>query len=202
MNPNNQMFMGFRSLKSLSLKSINSRWEAIEYFLYNCPQLERLAMEDSYRLHNIRMIGPSIMLRHLEIVDCHNIKTIEICDTNLVSFTYSIDSTLTGLASSIVIKNSPLLVEVSTGAGTLAFLQEMLSKFSCCVHDQLQTHEFTLRYHSLWVCFIRLYIYIYIYIYIYKSLFCMFGLCFKNYFMVLKNKENTYYSNFFCSKKI
>ena len=146
----NFMFVGFQSLKSLSLKFINVSCEAIEYFLYSCPLLERLSVHGSSRLYNLRIISPSIMLRHLEIVRCFNIQTIEICDTNLVSFTYSRDS---GLRSTmewpnrIVIKNSPLLVEVLFGAGTLTFAQHMILKLSCFIH-QLQILELTLYHHQ------------------------------------------------------
>ncbi|RVW44265.1 hypothetical protein CK203_099600 [Vitis vinifera] len=45
------------------------------------------------------------MLRYLEVVGCWGVKTIEICDTNLVSFTYD------GMLPKMHLKNVPLLVE-------------------------------------------------------------------------------------------
>lgn len=156
MNPNPK-FVGFQSLTSLSLKFVKVSCEAIEYFLYNCPLLQRLSVHGSSGLYNLRIIGPSLMLKHLEIVRCFNVITIEICNTNLVSFTYSrytLSQSRDMLPYSIVIRNSPHLVEVFVGIGTLEFAENMFFKLSCCVH-QLQILEFTL-YHHRQVSFIGL----------------------------------------------
>ncbi|CBI20286.3 unnamed protein product, partial [Vitis vinifera] len=138
----NGMFVGFKSLKTLSLKSINVSSEAVEYFLSNCPLLERLSVHGSESLVNLRVAGPSIMLRHLEIVKCSSIQTIEICDTNLVSFTYRGERKGDLLPNNMHIENSPLLVEVLAGVGRLGFAKNMLLKLSSCVH-QLQILQLT-----------------------------------------------------------
>ncbi|CDP07607.1 unnamed protein product [Coffea canephora] len=60
--------IGFKSLRALSLKSLNVTGEVLEFFLINCPFLERLVVEASSVLINLRVCGPSIALKYLENV--------------------------------------------------------------------------------------------------------------------------------------
>ena len=126
MNP--CMFVGFKSLKTLSLKALDVGDEAVEYFLSNCPLLERLFLHENDVLRNLKAVGPSLMLRYLEVVGCWGVKTIEICDTNLVSFTYD------GMLPKMHLKNVPLLVEVAINCyPSIRFAKTMLPKLSCCL---------------------------------------------------------------------
>ncbi|XP_027153677.1 uncharacterized protein LOC113753659 isoform X4 [Coffea eugenioides] len=58
--------IGFKSLGALSLKSLNVTGGVLEFFLINCPFLERLVVEASSVLINLRVCGPSIALKYLE----------------------------------------------------------------------------------------------------------------------------------------
>ena len=121
------MFVGFKSLKTLSLKAVDVDEEVIEYFLSNCPVLERLSLHLNFALRNLKVVKPSLLLRHLEVVSCELIETIEICDTNLVSFTYA------GYKPTMLLKNSPQLVEVSIHptCGLMRLVQDMFPRLSC-----------------------------------------------------------------------
>ncbi|KAM5576512.1 hypothetical protein ABKV19_007395 [Rosa sericea] len=102
-------YIGFKCLKVLDLKSVNVDQEVLEYFMSNCPVLERLAVYGSSSLVNLRVVGRSIALKYLVIQDCDNVESIEICDVNLVSFFYN--GYLRNLGN-LLLRNLPLLVEV------------------------------------------------------------------------------------------
>ena len=62
------MFVGFKSLKSLSLKAVDVGYEGIELLLSNCRLLERLFLHQNYGLRHLKVHSPSPMLRYLEVV--------------------------------------------------------------------------------------------------------------------------------------
>ncbi|KAM1023774.1 hypothetical protein ACFX2A_045604 [Malus domestica] len=88
-----------------------TRRGGLEYFSCNCPALKRLAIYDIPDLRILRVVGLSIPLKYLVIKDCDNIESIVIRDANLVSFTYS------GHKMNLIIRNVPLLTEVSIVQG-------------------------------------------------------------------------------------
>ncbi|KAI5326756.1 PREDICTED: F-box/LRR-repeat [Prunus dulcis] len=98
---------GFKSLKVLSFRYVDVTGEILEYFLFHCPVLEHLTVRASTNLVNLRVVGSSIALKHLAIVNCFGIKSIQIRDANLVSFVYN------GGFVNLDISNVPLLIEVS-----------------------------------------------------------------------------------------
>ncbi|XP_061993590.1 putative F-box protein At1g49610 [Rosa rugosa] len=121
-------YIGFKCLKVLDLKTVDVDQEVLEYFMSNCSLLERLTVYASSSLVNLRVVGQLIALKYLVIKRCKNIKTIEICDSNLVSFVYD------GPVRNLVLSNLPLLVEVSL-FGWLApdFLEIAFLQLSCCL---------------------------------------------------------------------
>ena len=62
------MFVGFKSLKSLSLKAVDMGYEGIEHLLSNGRLLERLILHQNYGLRHLKVHSPSPMLRYLEVV--------------------------------------------------------------------------------------------------------------------------------------
>ena len=129
-NSSSNIFVGFKSLKTLSLKAVKVDDEAIEYFLSNCPLLERLSLHFIFALRNLKVVGRSLLLRHLEVVKCCEVKTIEICDTNLISFTYGGKK-----PKMMLLKNAPKLVEVSIDPNwsSIGHARAVFLMLSCCL---------------------------------------------------------------------
>ncbi|CAL5322710.1 unnamed protein product [Camellia sinensis] len=96
---------GFKSLKSLSLNSGD--------------------------LVNVRVAGLSLKLKSLELVFCLGLEKIEICDTNLVSFTYL------GPVISLYLNNVPMLKMLYIGEGDSGLKNDIFTQLSCC-HSQLE----------------------------------------------------------------
>ncbi|KAI8539853.1 hypothetical protein RHMOL_Rhmol09G0215400 [Rhododendron molle] len=88
-NTHPQLF-GFCHLITLCLKCVNITGEAVEHFLGNCPLLEQLQVMSSDHLTNLKVAGPSLKLKWLEISRCENLEDLEISAVNLatLSFTY------------------------------------------------------------------------------------------------------------------
>ncbi|KAL6281874.1 hypothetical protein ACE6H2_012810 [Prunus campanulata] len=100
--------VGFKFLKVLHFQYVDVTGEVLEYFLSNCQVLERLTVNSAMNLVKLRVVGPSIALKYLDIQWCAVLESIEIHDaTNLVSFIYQ------GGAINLLLSNVPLLVEVS-----------------------------------------------------------------------------------------
>jgi hypothetical protein len=100
-------FVGFKSLKDLTLMEVNVSCEVLEYFLANCPNLERLVVHESEHLKKLRVVGSSFPLKQVRISYCVSLKSINICDTNLVSFKYA------GPMTRLLVNNALLLADVS-----------------------------------------------------------------------------------------
>jgi hypothetical protein len=97
------------SLRVLSLKYLSVSGEVLEYFICNCPFLERLCVHDSETLVNLKVAGPLLHLKYLEIARCLNLENLEISAKNLVSFVYF------GPTITMPFKYVPNLVEMSLG---------------------------------------------------------------------------------------
>ncbi|KAF7136100.1 hypothetical protein RHSIM_Rhsim08G0187200 [Rhododendron simsii] len=95
--------------------------EVIESFLCNCPLLEELSVVASLRVVNLKISGPSVRLRHLELV--LNLASLEISASKLVSFKYS------GPVISMPLKYVPAL--------TVARFGTTYSQFLVCNFEQL-----------------------------------------------------------------
>lgn len=129
--PSNLFFtsVGFKALKVLSLKCVNVNDEALQYFLSNCPVLQCLSIHGSGDLESIRVMGASLKLKYLEIIFCLGVKTIEICDTNLVSFSYL------GGNINLCIDNVPMLDEISIGEGYSGLENDVFKQLSSCLYQ-------------------------------------------------------------------
>ncbi|KAM5558942.1 F-box protein [Rosa sericea] len=120
--------IGFKSLKVLSLKCVDVDGQVLEYMFSNCLVLERLSLGYSSSLVSLRVVGPSIALKYLEIRGCARLESIEICDTNLVSFVYY------GNEIHLIVRNVPLLVEVSICEScNNDYVQVAFTQLSCCL---------------------------------------------------------------------
>ncbi|CDP11025.1 unnamed protein product [Coffea canephora] len=132
--------IGFKSLRALSLKSLNVTVEVLEFFFINCPFLERLVVGGSSVLINLRVCGPSIALKYLEVCSCLRLQSIIVSDTNLVSLK-------TTAAHHLLLHNVPMLVNKSPLH--MGFLvRDVISWLFCCLS---QLEILTLRAKELQV---------------------------------------------------
>ncbi|PRQ41689.1 putative F-box domain, FBD domain, leucine-rich repeat domain, L domain-containing protein [Rosa chinensis] len=122
--------IGFKSLKVLQIRHVGVTGEVLEYFLSNCPLLERLSVTCAKGLVNLRVVGSSIALKYLVIQNCHNLESIEIRDVNIVSFIYC------GYRSTNI-SNVPLLSEVTVSNRCCPkdFIRVVLNQLSCCLSN-------------------------------------------------------------------
>ncbi|PRQ41691.1 putative F-box domain, leucine-rich repeat domain, L domain-containing protein [Rosa chinensis] len=124
--------IGFKSLKVLQIRHVGVTGEVLEDFLANCPLLERLSVDSTEHLVNLRVVGSSIALKYLVIQDCDNLESIEIRDVNIVSFIYC------GYHSTnLLISNVPLLSEVTVSKEYCQkdFVRVVFTQLSCCLSN-------------------------------------------------------------------
>ncbi|KAL7136911.1 hypothetical protein ABFS83_10G061600 [Erythranthe nasuta] len=135
--PSNTLF-DFSSLKGLGFKCVNMRGGAIELLLLNCPLLEQLILRWPGRISKIEVCGSSLVLKHLEIVNCTDLESLKISAPRLASLRVT---TLAGL----LLENVPMLVHVTVGFNSeCVSMKRVLSVFSCCV-SQLVTLKLEMR---------------------------------------------------------
>ncbi|XP_004292956.1 PREDICTED: F-box/LRR-repeat protein At3g58900-like [Fragaria vesca subsp. vesca] len=108
-------FSGSKYLRALDFRYVTGLTERVlEFLLSHCPVLERLTVVGHVRLHSFKVTGPSIVLKYLNIHEHSGLASIEICDVNLVSFSYG------GEEIKLLLRNVPQLVEVSISSRRLS----------------------------------------------------------------------------------
>ncbi|KAH0660946.1 hypothetical protein KY289_029694 [Solanum tuberosum] len=122
----------FKSLKVLLFKSVNLTGEVVEFFIYNCPSLEELTVHASETLVNLQVVGPSVKLKYLSIWYCIALKSLKICDTNLVTLSTTLS------AARLLLVNVPMLIELHALGFPTNILDSMLSGISSCLLSQLE----------------------------------------------------------------
>lgn len=123
-----------KSLRSLHFNTVNITGEILEFFMQNCPLLDRMCVIDSSTLSSLKVVGSSIKLKHLDIQSCYFLKKIEISAPNLVSFKYY------GREIKLFIDNVPQLVDVSIRGCIFARITYFIGPIICCF-PQLRTLE-------------------------------------------------------------
>ncbi|KAK3225961.1 hypothetical protein Dsin_005823 [Dipteronia sinensis] len=127
-----------KSLRSLSLRFVHVNTEIVEFFIYNCPHLERLCVVGSKTLLSLKVAGSSIQLKHLDIDRCHSIKEVEISAPSLLSFKYF------GHQIKLRVENVPLLLDVSIGGSYYVQLKNLIDPIIPHI-SQLKTLELYLN---------------------------------------------------------
>ncbi|KAI8543765.1 hypothetical protein RHMOL_Rhmol08G0243600 [Rhododendron molle] len=98
-----------KSLNSLTLKDVNVNGELLEFLLSNCPLLEFLCVYCSEHIVNLKVAGPSLLLKHLEIFRCMHLESLDVSAPKLVTFKYF------GKKTQLRIRNLPLLSKLYIG---------------------------------------------------------------------------------------
>jgi hypothetical protein len=117
----------FNFLKVLHFREVDVTQDVFEYFLSNCPVLERLTLDSAENLVTVRVAGPSFALKYLALINCFGLKSVQICDANLVSFYFE-----GALEIDLLLSNLPSLVEVSYNIIKNKPLARLLTQLSCC----------------------------------------------------------------------
>ncbi|KAL4341676.1 hypothetical protein GQ457_08G015550 [Hibiscus cannabinus] len=94
-------------LTSLVLKSVKVSGKVLHNFISNSPFLERLCVVGSRSLVHLRVAGPSLHLKYLEISDCSRLRSLKLVAPNLLTLKYS------GPYINIPFENVPNLTELS-----------------------------------------------------------------------------------------
>lgn len=111
------------SLMVLHLKEVEVNDEVVEYVLSYCPELEILIIKKSDSLKHLKVSGPSLKLRRLEITDCGFMESMEIFAVNLMSLKYFGRR----VKMSLYIPN---LIEAYVGGWHACFLVKKFDRFS------------------------------------------------------------------------
>ncbi|CAN1142675.1 hypothetical protein LINPERPRIM_LOCUS26131 [Linum perenne] len=133
-------FVSFKSLNSLCFKPVMIGGDVLEGLLLNCPVLETLVLCNVSNLGCVQVVGPSLKLKHLEMVGCHRLNEIEIYDAPIVSMKQWWSREVT-----VRMNKVPQLVELSMS--TCFKAADEISFFSSCLS---QLESLKLRVSSLY----------------------------------------------------
>ncbi|XP_021867568.2 putative F-box protein At3g58860 [Spinacia oleracea] len=111
------------SLTLLYLNEVAVSSKVIHYFLLKCCFLEELHVERSSCLVEMKVPGPMPQLRCLRIIDCLNLKFIEIHAVNILVFAYH------GYNVPVTFGKAPPLVDASLGGYYASYLVKNMSQF-------------------------------------------------------------------------
>ncbi|CAA0807010.1 Unknown protein [Striga hermonthica] len=115
------------SLVSLVLHKVAIDGETLEFFLTNCPLLEELHVEDADSLKSLKASCCPNRLRRLEIIGCLDLRRLEICSPDLVSFT------LDASEIAVTLENISSIVDLTLGALWPSKLSTYLFGISGCL---------------------------------------------------------------------
>ncbi|KAG5546788.1 hypothetical protein RHGRI_018833 [Rhododendron griersonianum] len=119
-----------KSLTQLSLTCVNVTGELVEHFLSNCPLLLRLCVSFSEHLVNLKIAGPSLCLKFLEISRCPGLTAVDIYAPNLASLT----SLGFWRPTPVLVRHAPSLVDL-----TVAHPEGFLNALPASYFSQLES---------------------------------------------------------------
>ncbi|KAL7154524.1 hypothetical protein ABFS83_03G007300 [Erythranthe nasuta] len=126
---------GVKSLKELTLDTVDLRNRDIQLLISNFIFLERLSILQSRELRKVAIVGHlGLKLKHLEVSNCRNVESIEICDaTSLVSLRcYRLSFTYI-----LRLDNVPRFTVFDTSDEYCDTLANVLPRIPSSIHDQL-----------------------------------------------------------------
>ncbi|PHT45985.1 hypothetical protein CQW23_15143 [Capsicum baccatum] len=142
--PTELLSSSLKSLKKLTLNEVLMDSQSVESLLLSCPLLELLSITRSYLLVHLKVVGPSLKLKHLVIRRCP-MKYLEIRNVNLVSFTFR------GSTTNLVLENVSSVLNIDISIITCGLLYKLAPKitanFTQLVMLTLEGfHETTIRH--------------------------------------------------------
>ncbi|CAN0907926.1 40S ribosomal protein S6 [Linum grandiflorum] len=123
---------GFKSIQSLCFKSVAMSGDVFGGLLLNCPVLETITLDSVGNLSCIKVVGPSLRLKHLEIIGCPGLNEIEIYDASIVSMKLFHHENV-----AIRMNKVPFLIELSMSTRFNEAVEE-IPLFSSCL-SQLES---------------------------------------------------------------
>ncbi|CAN1256379.1 F-box/LRR-repeat protein 25 [Linum perenne] len=124
---------GFKSLRSICLTFVTMGSDVLDGLLSNCTALEMLTLHDVSSLGYVKVLGPSLRLKHLAMFNCPDLKEIKIHDVLLVSLKWWLCGD-----NAVRMSKVPHLVELSVSTCLKPFKDFEL--FSYCF-SQLESLE-------------------------------------------------------------
>ncbi|GFP93083.1 hypothetical protein PHJA_001452600 [Phtheirospermum japonicum] len=112
-----QFSNSLKSLRELSLRSVDVADQDVEFYLRSFPLLEHLDIDHALKISNLNIYGV-LGLKHLDILYCFRVKSIKVSAPNLTSLRVTSVETL-------LLENVPKLVEV----------------YVCCGHEEVYAHK-------------------------------------------------------------
>ncbi|KAJ9539993.1 hypothetical protein OSB04_026499 [Centaurea solstitialis] len=138
--PFNVPVMEIKFLKSLILNHVDVDDEGLKKILRNCPILEHLSIVCSCKLMKPEIHGKGLALKNLDMASCYGVKSIEIYDSNIVSFSYQ------GYPITLKFDNLQKLQKICMGKGySLKMMNDILCRI-CCGVPYLQVLELDLHF--------------------------------------------------------
>lgn len=139
---------GFRSLTDLTLGFVAfaAGDEGVQFFVDNCPALERLCVRQSPGFRSLRAEGPALRLRSLRILACWEIDNVCIAAQSLETFEY--DGPLIDVQFDSVPRLSEALLGGDAAMALVLHTQVLFAHFA-----QLRTLKLDM---SLTVCMLRM----------------------------------------------
>ncbi|CAN0923920.1 F-box/FBD/LRR-repeat protein At5g53840 [Linum grandiflorum] len=121
-----------RFLRSLRLSHVDVRDEIVQHFIANCPVLEELAVEWSFLLKTVKVVGSNshspLPLKHLEVRSCPNLESVEIDHAPHLERLICVNGGIT--VKEFKVRNCPSLVDMTLGRAYVS--SPMLGALSGC----------------------------------------------------------------------
>lgn len=83
-------------------------------------------------LYNLEVSDPSLKLKHLEIRDCDFLSYVKVCTVNLRSLSVAVVK-FSGAHQTPLLKNLPVLTDVSISKTSTDFFNDVFTRLSCCL---------------------------------------------------------------------
>ncbi|KAL6513775.1 hypothetical protein OROMI_034534 [Orobanche minor] len=117
----------YKTLEALCLRAVEVTGETIEFLLRNCTLLEQLLVHESDKLSSLEVCGHSLVLKQLEILDCHYLTSLKVSAPKLISLSVT-------KIEGLLLEEVPMLVNVYVHCwGSKIVIQRLVPTLFCCL---------------------------------------------------------------------